>query len=269
MALSLDALEQGCTRMGLSIDPYLLDFEDLGFEIARRNAEVPEARVDREIALEQLILEGSPTSPVGPPFEENLQRARTLLREVNKLLVFGQLNANAASLQRVRAKIHSTFAHILNRVICLKPSSRRREADLRQFAQELEVCERLIKESADEPQTNEEQPTPGSARRNTTAAQNADDSSREEVESWGGETLDRTPRGAESPRNTARSERGAMSPVPRNWSPERPPDERPRRTHEPPYKWNLTFQGGHKGPTLLQFLERVHELRVTRNPSEH
>lgn len=38
-------------------------------------------------------------------------------------------------------------------------------------------------------------------------------------------------------------------------------------THVPPYKWNITFQGGHKGPTVMQFLERVHELRMTRNVS--
>lgn len=257
--------------MEYSLDPYLLDQEDLEFEITRRHKEVPEDRIDREIALEQLILEGSPTSQIGPPFGENLQRAKALLREINKLLVYGQLNDNPATSQRVRAKIEATFAHLLNRVRYLKPSTRRQEADFNLFAQELEVCEQLIQTPTDGQQPVEEQLTLGVAQLNLTPEMSAEDGGRGSYQpSPSLRTVDRTERKPEEeeprkdPFRMAPRTTSPANSVPRR---EEQPDRVSMATHVPPYKWDITFQGGHKGPTVMQFLERVHELRMTRNVS--
>src|SRR3978361_427780 len=103
------------------LDPYLLDADDLGFELARRRADIPIARIDREILLEQLLEDGVPVSREGPPFGGKLQRAKVLLKEVNKPLVYAQLNASAASFRRTRAKVKAISAHIRSRMSCMQP----------------------------------------------------------------------------------------------------------------------------------------------------
>lgn len=299
--------------MEVGLDPYLLDTVDLAFEINRRNAEVPAARIDREILLEQLLSDGVAESREDPRFDESFERAKTLLREVHKMLVFGQLNVNVASFRRVMAKINALRAHLHHRVRCLMPASRRQEAELEQFQKELEVCERLVKAPTYVPQTDEAQLTLGFARLDshlgeipgqvnheeveflchkslgcTSRRGEISEDDHEEVESRSYRTLDRTPRkGGVRGYNHAETEfpsykipkKGALDiedemkarwtadPWTRETGHGRSQERMSMATHVAPYKWNLTFQGGHKGPTVLQFLERVHELRVTRNVS--
>lgn len=205
--------------MERDVDPYLLEPEDLSFEIIRRNAVVPATRIDQEILLEQLIVEGHPTFQTVLPFEANFQRARTLLLEVNKLLVFGQLNADVKGFRRVRAKIHTVFAHIANRVSCLSPSSPMQETALQQLTTELQICERLLKAPTYAPHTDEEQLTLGFARLSSTGILKPGESSPGAVESPSYQTLDRTPLEGQLPQATLRSsEKETSTPMARDRS---------------------------------------------------
>lgn len=277
--------------MEYSLDPYLLDQEDLGFEIARRQADVPIARIDQEILLEQLLEDGVPVSQEGPPFERNLLRAKALLKEMNKLLVYVQLNANAASVRKTRAKVKAIAVHLRSRVSCMQPDSWVQAREREQFQKELETCERLMNAPAYVPHVNEEQLTLGFAQLNITPETNrrgreeesnepspsfrtvdrTDRTARERDDAQQSQSFqatdrtDRTPREGDYVQDVPHGVSNTASPIAQRPSESEPRDRVSMVTHVSPYKWNITFQGGHKGPTVMQFLERVHELRMTRN----
>lgn len=269
------------------INPDFLELVDIQFELKIRNVTPPDDKEECLILLEQELEDGTLNVDVEVPFEEGSLRSMELVESIYKQLqILDSISGN--TVDKVKLRIKSKFAHLLNRVKYMRPATVQQKRQLDSIVKEVKVCGQQIEDYFRDPPPDVDQLSRSFGFLTSTPKPTITTDSQQMV------TVDQasttpsfhfTPPTMQSstlfPHETGRF---STNPFLNGALVESLPPEMGQASHNPflsearevptsnytrvpPHKWNLSFSGGHKGLSVHQFLERVHELRVARNVS--